>query len=116
VRASAARAGFHYTFVPFCIEGRCFRPQLGDPRGNRSDGLYLTQMDNAAFILPSDGRSPIAITERPGRNAWIESRGSSGRGLSTPGGGTIVQAFKELGLERGHVGVPGLRAGVFGHC
>src|SRR3989442_14537898 len=71
VRDDAAEAGFDCTFVPLCVDGRNLHLSLEQARGTRSDGKYLTQLENAAVVLPTDGRAPIIVTGRGETNNWL---------------------------------------------
>ena len=62
VRDGAAKAGLDCIFVPLCVDGRNLHLSLEQHRGVRSDCRFLTLLDNAAVILPTDGRPP---TVRP---------------------------------------------------
>jgi hypothetical protein len=66
VRKNAAQAGFDCVLVPLCVDGFNLRLSLEQARGTRSDGRYLTLMENAAVVLPTDGRPPIVINDRGG--------------------------------------------------
>ena len=69
VRDNAAKGGFDCIFVPLCVDGRNLHLSLEQSRGTRSDCRFLTQLENAAVILPTDGRKPIVISIRkPGIN------------------------------------------------
>src|SRR5262245_21557566 len=41
------------------------------PLGNDPDARYLTQLRNAAVVLPANGGDPIVIAEPGVRNAWV---------------------------------------------
>jgi len=71
VRANAASAGFDCTFLPLCCDGRNLHLSLEQARGTRSDSRYLTQMESAAIVIPTDGRPPTAINERGAGNGWL---------------------------------------------
>ena len=103
VRKNAAQAGFDCILVPLCIDGKNQHLSLEQARGMRSDGRYLTLLDNAAVILPTDGRTPIVISDLPG-NEWIPEPRSPGGSW----GMTMAQALVESGLERARIGVTGL--------
>src|SRR5262245_65496642 len=64
VRENAAMAGFDCVLVPLCVDGRNLHLSLEQSRGSRSDCRFLTQLENAAVILPTDGRKPIRSEER----------------------------------------------------
>jgi len=100
VRDNAAKGGFDCTLVPL---------------GARPDCRYLTEMANAAVVLPTDGRAPIVISDRGRGNAWIpDPRSASGgmRGSWTP---ATVQALRDAGMERARIGVVGLKGGKVTH-
>ena len=63
VRKQAAEAGFDCILVPLCVDGRNQHLSLEQARGMRSDCRYLTLLENAAVILPTDGRKPIVISD-----------------------------------------------------
>ncbi|MGH7829553.1 MAG: hypothetical protein ACREP8_05200, partial [Candidatus Binatia bacterium] len=75
VRQNASKAGFDCIFVPLCVDGRNLHLSLEQARGTRSDGRYLTQMENAAVVLPTDGGAPININDRgEGNECWPDAR------------------------------------------
>jgi Xaa-Pro aminopeptidase len=101
VRARAAEAGFDCIIVP---------------KGNRIDARYLTQILQAGFVLPTDGRPPIVLTDAGAGNAWIpEVRRlrESDRPVWGPG---LAQALLDLGMERARIGVVGLSVGTVTHA
>ena len=57
VRDNAAKAGFDCIFVPLCVDGRNLHLSLEQHRGTRSDCRFLTILDNAAVILPTESGS-----------------------------------------------------------
>jgi Xaa-Pro aminopeptidase len=96
VRAGAAAAGLDCLFVPL---------------GNGTDARYLTQFRSAAIVLPTDGRPPIVVTDRGGRNAWVPEPRHTSRAWAEP----MVQALLDAGMERARIGVVGLRGGTLTH-
>src|SRR6185437_8333930 len=83
--------------------------------GNRSDGRYLTQMDNAAVVLATDGREPIVLNDRGRPNAWVPSpRAAEGQARGS-WGSAMADALLELGMERARIGVTGLGRGKVTH-
>ena len=115
VRDQAAQAGFDCTLVPLCVDGRNLHLSLEQARGTRSDGRYLTLLDNAAVVLPTDGRPPIVITERGEGNAWVPGPRAAGPELWNPWGEATANALLDLGMERAHIGVSGLKGGRVTH-
>lgn len=111
VRANAAGAGFDCIFVPLCVDGRNLHLSLEQARGTRSDCRFLTQMDNAAVILPTDGRKPIVISDQETGNEWVPDS----RSVEGSWGKTMAQALMDCGMERARIGVSGLRRGRFTH-
>src|SRR2546427_8157518 len=115
VRANAANAGLDCIFIPVCIDSFNLRLSLEGARGTRSDSRYLTQMENAVLILPTDGRLPIAINDRGGRSPWFDEI----RPASTDQRGSwvnaAVQALRDSGMERARIGVSGLKRGKYTH-
>lgn len=111
VRANAAKAGLDCIFVPLCIDGKNLHLSLEQARGTRSDCRFLTEMNNAAVILATDGRAPIVISDQETGNIWVAEilpiEGSWGK--------TMAQALIDCGMERARIGVPGLRRGWFTH-
>jgi Xaa-Pro dipeptidase len=111
VRENAAQAGFDCVFVPLCVDGRNLHLSLEQARGTRSDCRFLTQMENAAVILPTDGREVIVISDQDEGSDWIPSlrpvRGSWGK--------SMAEALIERGMERARIGVSGLRLGLYTH-
>ena len=71
VRDHAARTGLDCVFVPLCVDGRNLHLSLEQARGTRSDCRYLTGLDNAAVILPTDGAQPIVISDQNSGNDWV---------------------------------------------
>ncbi len=71
VRENAAKAGFDCILVPLCVDGRNLHLSLEQARGTRSDCRFLTCLDNAAVILPSDGREPIIVSDQESGNDWV---------------------------------------------
>jgi Xaa-Pro aminopeptidase len=116
VRANAAGEGLDGVLIPPTLDRSSFHLSLEQARGNQADCRYLTQVPNGAFILPTDGRDPILITDRGQRNPWIkESRPvsrSGDRGTAVP---AIVEALKERGMERARIGVAPLKQGTVTH-
>jgi Xaa-Pro dipeptidase len=110
VRKNASQAGFDCILVPLCVDGKNQHLSLEQARGMRSDGRYLTLLENAAVILPTDGRKPIVISDLPG-NEWISEPRSPGRSW----GDAIAQALSECGMESARIGVTGLERGKMVH-
>jgi Xaa-Pro dipeptidase len=110
VRKHAAHTGFDCILVPLCVDGRNQHLSLEQARGMRSDGRYLTLLDNAAVVLPTDARKAIVISDLPG-NEWIPEPRSPGRSW----GEAMANALIESGMERARVGVTGLERGKMVH-
>src|SRR3712207_942707 len=108
VRAHAARAGSDAILVPLCVDPRNLNLPLESQRGVRADCRYLTQMENAALVLPTDGRAPIAIDEFGEGNAWLPEPRPVAGGQRGAWGPAMTAALLELGLERARIGVTGL--------
>src|SRR5439155_25859577 len=116
VRAGAAAAGLDCIFVPECLDRHGFPPSQDRGNGSHSDSRYLTQMGGAAFVLPTDGRPPVLISETAARTRWIsEVAKVPRRGLSDSWAEPMAKVLKDLGMERSRIGVVGLQAGRFGH-
>jgi Xaa-Pro dipeptidase len=116
VRQNAAAAGLDAVWVPLCLDPRNFALSPEQMRGTRSDGRYLTLLENASIMLPTDGRAPIVINDRGQGNHWIaEVRAATADGERGGWGGPMAQALLDLGLERGRIGVSGLRRGKVTH-
>jgi Xaa-Pro aminopeptidase len=111
IRERAAAAGLDCIFVPLLAGPRNLRPSSANARGNRADTRYLTQMDDAAIALPTDGRPPIVITDRGTGNDWLPET----RAANRLWGPAMAQALLDLGMERGRIGVSGLRGGQVTH-
>lgn len=111
VRDNAAKAGFDCTFVPLCVDGRNLHLSLEQHRGTRSDCRFLTTLDNAAVILPTDGRAPVVISDVDEGNEWIPEF----RPVEGSWGKSMAQALIDLGMERGRIGVSGTRRGFYTH-
>lgn len=115
VRQNAAREGLDCVFIPLCVDGRNLRLSLEQARGTRSDCRYLTDMENAAVVLPTDGRAPIVISERGSPNSWVpDPRPAAGGGRGS-WGPAMAQALLDAGMERGRIGVSGLGRGKVTH-
>jgi Xaa-Pro aminopeptidase len=111
VRANAAAAGLDCTFVPLCIDGRNLHLSLEQARGTRSDCRFLTQLDNAAIVLPTDGRQPIVVSEHESATDWLPVV----RPVENSWGESMAQALIELGMARSRIGVSGIRRGFYTH-
>jgi Xaa-Pro dipeptidase len=111
VRENAAKTGFDCIFVPLCIDGRNLHLSLEQARGARSDCRFLTQLDNAAVILPTDGRQPIIISDMEEGNDWVPEF----RPIERSWGETMAQALIDAGMERARIGVSGIRRGFYTH-
>jgi Xaa-Pro dipeptidase len=96
VRAEAARAGLDCIFVPI---------------GNGIDARYLTQFRASSVVIPTDGRPPVAITDRGARNTWFPEPRLTSRAWAEP----MAEVLLEAGMEHAHIGVAGLRGGRFSH-
>ena len=111
VRENAAKAGFDCIFVPLCVDGRNLHLSLEQARGTRSDCRFLTQLENAAVILPADGRKPIIISDQESGNDWVPDF----RPVEDSWGESMAQALIDAGMERARIGVSGLRRGFYTH-
>src|ERR1051325_9704638 len=102
VRAGAAKAGFDCIFIPLCVDGRNLHLSLEQARGTRSDCRFMTQLEEASIILPTDGRKPIVISdEEP--NEWLPDLRPAGDSW----GKSIAEALLDAGMERARIGVSG---------
>jgi Xaa-Pro aminopeptidase len=111
VRANAANAGFDCVFVPLCVDGKNLHLSLEQSRGTRSDCRFLTQLENAAVILPTDGREPIVISDQETENGWVRDF----RPVDGSWGRSMAQALIDAGMERARIGVSGIRRGFYTH-
>ena len=111
VRDNAAKAQFDCVFVPLCIDGRNLHLSLEQARGTRSDCRFLTQLENAAVILPTDGRPPMVISDQEDSNDWVPEM----RPVEGSWGETMAQALIDAGMERARIGVSGIRRGFYTH-
>jgi len=111
VREHGAQAGLDCVFVPLCIDGKNLHLSLEQARGTRSDCRFLTQMENAAVIFPTDGRPPIVISDEEKGNGWV----TEVRPLDGSWGKAMAEALIEARMERGCIGVSGLRRGKMTH-
>ena len=111
VRANAANAGFDCIFVPLCVDGRNLHLSLEQSRGTRSDCRFLTQLENAAVILPTDGRKPVVISDQEIGNDWVPGF----RAVDGSWGKTMAQALLDAGMKRARIGVSGIRRGLYTH-
>ncbi|MBM2809734.1 MAG: family metallopeptidase [Chloroflexi bacterium] len=78
------------------------------PLGDGTDARYFTQLAHAAVVLPTDGRPPIVVTDWPQRNEWVPEPRYAAGGWGT----SMAEALIEAGMERGCVGVAGMKAGI----
>jgi Xaa-Pro aminopeptidase len=62
-------------------------------------------------ILPTDGRSPIIISDQPSGNEWVPEF----RPVERSWGESTAQALIEAGMERARIGVSGTRRGFYTH-
>jgi Xaa-Pro dipeptidase len=110
VRKNAAQAGFDCILVPLCLDGRNYHLSLEQAHGARSDCRYLTLLDNAAVILPTDGRQPVIISDLEG-NAWVPEI----RPVTRSWGAAMAEALLECGMEQARIGVTALERGRVTH-
>jgi Xaa-Pro aminopeptidase len=111
VRDNAAKAGFDCIFVPLCVDGRNLHLSLEQAHGTRSDCRFLTQLENAAVIMPTDGREAIVISDDESGNDWVPEF----RSVEKSWGKSMAQALIDAGMERARVGVSGIRRGFYTH-
>ena len=111
VRDRAAKAGFDCIFVPLCVDGRNLHLSLEQARGTRSDCRFLTQLENASVVLPTDGRTPIIISDQETGNEWVPDP----RSVDGSWGKSMAQALIDAGTERARIGVSGIRRGFYTH-
>ncbi len=111
VRDNAAKAGFDCIFVPLCVDSRNLHLSLEQARGTRSDCRFLTQLENAAVILPTDGRKPIIISDQESGNDWIPEL----RPVDGLWGTSMARALIDAGMERARIGVSGIRRSLYTH-
>ncbi len=116
VRANATKAGMDCVFVPLCVDGSNLRLSLEGAKGTRSDGRYLTLMENASVVLPTDGRPPIVINERGAGSAWIPEARPASRGMRGSWASAMAEALIDAGMERARIGVAGLKRGKVTHA
>jgi Xaa-Pro dipeptidase len=111
VRDNAAKAGFDCIFVPLCVDGRNLHLSLEQARGTRSDCRFLTQLENAAVILPTDGCAPIIISDEESGNDWIPEF----RPVDGSWGKSMARALIDAGMESARIGVSGIRRSLYTH-
>jgi len=116
VRKAAGEAGLDCIFVPLCVDPMQLYLSSDSKRGVRSDVRYLTQMENAAIVLPTDGRAPIVIDDRGRGNNWIADAGPANRGMRGSWSSAMADALIELGMERARIGISGLTRGTYTHA
>ena len=85
----------------------------------QADPIYLTQLgensDEVTVVFPLE-QEVTAWLSRGGvwpSSNWLTDIRPAPRGT---GGRTIVNRLKEMGFERGVVGIAGLTGGLLGHC
>jgi Xaa-Pro aminopeptidase len=115
VRRHAAAAGLECVLLPPCVDGRNLHLSLESSRGARSDSRFLTLMDNAAVVLPVDGREPIVLNDDGAGNSWIPRARPGSRQPGESWGPELAAAIRELGLERARIGVSGAARGKYTH-
>lgn len=96
VRGHAARARFDCIFVPL---------------GNGHDARYLTEMEAASVVLPTDGRPPVVVTDQGRGNEWVAETRAANRSWPQP----MATALIDAGMERARIGVAGLKGGKLTH-
>ena len=96
VRASGAKAGFDCILVPL---------------GNGLDARYLTQLPASVVVMPTDGRPPVVLNDRPRGNQWVPEVRFPNREWAR----TTAEALLDAGMERGRIGVSGLKGGKVTH-
>ena len=111
VRENAAKAGFDCVFVPLCVDGRNLHLSLEQSRGTRSDCRFLTQLENAAVILPADGRRPIVISDQESGNDWVPDFYP----VEVSWGESMARGLIDAGMERARIGVSGIGRGFYTH-
>ena len=111
VRDGAAKAGLDCVFVPLCVDGRNLHLSLEQARGTRSDIRFLTQLESAAIVLPTDGRKPIVVSNEETGNDWI----TDFRSVDGSWGKSMAVALIDAGMERARIGVSGIRRGFYTH-
>ena len=110
VRALMAAAGID---VLVCLPG------TNSHNHGQADVVYLTQLgeneDEVTVVFPVDGDVTAWLSRGgawPASN-WLTDIRAAPRGT---GGRTVVDRVRELGLERGTIGVAGLTGGVLAHA
>jgi Xaa-Pro aminopeptidase len=97
VRRYAADAGLDCVLVP-----------PGDPFNAR----YLADAADSAFVLPTDGSTPVGVNDRGRANAWVsEVRGTGNRTY----GPALAQVLIDAGLEHGRIGITGFEGGMLAY-
>ena len=81
------------------------------PLGNDLDARYLTLLRGSVVVLPSDGRPPIVLADRGARNEWVPEPRVAARAWAP----AMADALLEAAMERGRIGVVGLRGGRVTH-
>jgi len=97
--------------VPLCVDGRNLHLSLEQARGTRSDCRFLTCLDNAAVILPTDGGEPIIISDQESGNDWVREF----RPVENSWGESMAQGLVDAGMDRARIGVSGIRRGFYTH-
>ena len=116
VRKNAAEAGLDGVFVPLCVDPAQLYLSSDSKRGVRSDGRYLTLMESAAVVLPTDGRAPLVINDFGTSNHWITDARAANRGMRGGWGAAMIQALRDAGFEHARIGVAGLQRGRVTHA
>ncbi len=85
----------------------------------QADPVYLTQLgenaDEVIVVFPIEGEVTAWLSRGgvwPSSN-WLTDIRPAPRGT---GGRTVMNRLKEMGFERGTIGIAGLTGGLLGHC
>ncbi len=85
----------------------------------QADPVYLTQLgenaDEVIVVFPLEGEVTAWLSRGgvwPSSN-WLSDIRPAPRGT---GGRTVMNRLKEMGFERGTIGIAGLTGGLLGHC
>lgn len=115
VRDNAAKSALDCILVPLCVDPSNLRTSPAGAQGVRADCRYLTLMDNAVVVLPTDGRPPIVVNDRGRPNEWVSEPRAAGRDARGSWAKAIAQALIDAGMERARIGVSGLAGGTVTH-
>ena len=114
VRLQAGEQDLDAVLVPPCVDGDNLRLSLESARGTRADCRYLTLLEHAAVIIPSDGRPAVVLSEY--QNDWVPDPRSVDEHYAGLWSDAMTDSLRGLGLASARIGVAGLGRGRYTHA